>query len=84
MQMIMPSLVCRFGARENIFGLMMTGLGKAASKAFGLGALEIPWIGFGRTKGSKPRIVGTTSNSRDYRDSLLDKSWRWLGNPRQR
>ena len=38
---------------------MMTGLGKAASKAFGLGALEIPWIGFGRTRGSKPRIVGT-------------------------
>ena len=51
MQMIMPSLVCRFGARENIFGLMMTGLGKAAYKASGPRALEIPWIGFDKTKG---------------------------------
>ena len=36
----------------------MIGLGRAASKAFGLGALEIPWIGFGRIRGLKPRIVG--------------------------
>ena len=38
----------------------MTGMGKAASKTFGLGALEIPWIELGRTKGSKPRIFGMT------------------------
>ena len=37
---------------------MMTGLGRVASKVFGLGALEIPWIGFGKTRGLKPRIAG--------------------------
>ena len=39
---------------------MMTGLGRVASKAFRPGALEIPWIGFGRIGGSKSRMVGTT------------------------
>ena len=29
------------------------------SKAFGLGILEIPKIDLGKTKGSKPRMVGT-------------------------
>ena len=37
---------------------MMTGLGKAASKAFGPSALKIPWIDFGKTRGLKPRIAG--------------------------
>ena len=58
-QITMPSWVCRFVTKENIFGPMMTRLGKAASKAFRLGAPKIPWIGFGRTRGSKPRMVGT-------------------------
>ena len=39
---------------------MMTGLGKAASNAFGPRALEIPWIDLGRTKGLKPQMEGTT------------------------
>jgi len=39
---------------------MMTGLGRAASKAFGPEASEIPWINFGKTRGSKPGIVGIT------------------------
>ena len=30
------------------------GLGKVAFKAFGPGALEIPWMGLGKTRGSKP------------------------------
>ena len=34
-------------------GLMMTRLGKAAFKAYGPRALEIPWIGFG-TRELKP------------------------------
>ena len=38
----------------------MIGLGRVASKAFGLVAQEIPWIDFGRIRGSKPRIAGTT------------------------
>ena len=38
---------------------MITGLGKTASKAFGPGALEITWIGFGKTRGLKPRMTGT-------------------------
>ena len=38
----------------------MTRLGKAASKAFGLVALKIPWIGLGRIIGSKPWMVGRT------------------------
>ena len=59
MWMTMPSRVTRFGAKENIFGLMMTGLGKVASKAFGLDALKSLWIGFGRIRGSKPRMAGT-------------------------
>ena len=37
----------------------MTGLGRVASKDFGLRAIEIPWIGFGKIRGSKPRIAGT-------------------------
>ena len=37
----------------------MTRLGRVASKAFGPGALKIPWIGFGRTRGLKPQMVGT-------------------------
>ena len=51
--------VCRFGTRENIFRLMMTGLGKVASKAFGPGIPEILEIDLGKTKGSKPRMAGT-------------------------
>ena len=58
MRMTTPSWVYKFGARENIFEPMMTGLGRAAFKAFGLGALEIPWIGFGRIRGSKPWVAG--------------------------
>ena len=37
----------------------MTGLGRTTSKAFGLGALEIPWIELGKTEGSKPRMAGS-------------------------
>ena len=37
---------------------MMIGLGKAAFKAYGLGATEIPWMDFGKTRGLKPRMVG--------------------------
>ena len=51
--------VCRFGTRENIFRLMMTGLGKVASKAFGPGIPEILEIDLGKTRGSKPRMAGT-------------------------
>ena len=54
------SWVYIFGTRENIFGLMMTRLGRVASKAFGPVAQEIPWIGFDRIRGSKPRIAWTT------------------------
>ena len=39
---------------------MMTRLGRAASKTFWLRALEISWTDFGKTRGSKPRIVGMT------------------------
>ena len=39
---------------------MITGLDKVASKAFRPRAPEIPWIGFGRIRISKPQIVGTT------------------------
>ena len=35
-------LSLKFGIKENIFKLMMIGLGSATSKAFGRGALEIP------------------------------------------
>jgi len=41
----------------------MIGLGRATYKAFGPRALKIPWIGFDRTKGSKPqmaRIIGVS------------------------
>ena len=38
----------------------MTRLGRVASKAFGPVAQEIPWIGFDRIRGSKPRIAWTT------------------------
>lgn len=38
---------------------MMSGLGRAVSKTFGPKALEIPWIGFGKIRGSKPQMVGT-------------------------
>ena len=38
----------------------MIGLGKAASKAFGWGTLEIPEVDLGRTRGSKPQMAGTT------------------------
>ena len=41
----------------------MTGLGRTTSKAFGLGAPKIPWINLGRTRGSKPQMEGTTSDS---------------------
>ena len=37
--MTMPSCVGKFGTRENVFGPMVTE-GRAASKAFGLRALE--------------------------------------------
>ena len=47
------------GAMENIFGLMTTGLGKMASRAFELDTTELSKAGFGRIKGSKPQIVGT-------------------------
>ena len=38
---------------------MMIGLGRVASKAFRPGALDFPWIGFGKIRGSKPRMVRT-------------------------
>lgn len=38
----------------------MTRLGRAASKSFGLEALEIPWIDLGRTRGSKSQMARTT------------------------
>ena len=38
----------------------MTRLGRVASKAFRPIAQEIPWIGFDRIRGSKPRIAWTT------------------------
>jgi len=38
---------------------MITGLGRVVFKAFGTKALEIPWMDLGRTKGSKPKMVGT-------------------------
>ena len=41
------------GAIKNIFGLMTTGLGKMALRAFELEA------GFGKIRGSKPQIAGT-------------------------
>ena len=52
----------------------MTGLGRVASKAFGLGTPNIPWIDLGRTRGSKPRMVRTIGvpfwiNPRD--DSMI-------------
>ena len=42
------------GAIENIFGLMTTGLGRMASRAFKFYTLEILEAGFGRIRGSKP------------------------------
>ena len=39
---------------------MMTRLGRTASKAFESEALEISWIDFNRTRGSKSRLAGTT------------------------
>ena len=56
--MTTPSWVCRFGAKENIFRPMITGLGRAASRAIGPRAPNIPWIDLGRTRGSKPQMVG--------------------------
>ena len=44
---------------ENVFGLMTTGLGKIASRAFELDTPEIPKVCFGKIRGLKPRIVGT-------------------------
>ena len=38
---------------------MITGLGKAAFRAIGSSAPKIPWIDLGKTRGSKPRMVGT-------------------------
>ena len=37
----------------------MIGLGRVTSKAFRPGALDFPWIGFGKIRGSKPRMAGT-------------------------
>lgn len=36
---------------------MITGLGKAVSKAFGPSILEIPEVDLDKTKGLKPRMV---------------------------
>ena len=58
MQMITPSWVCRLGTIKNVFGLMTIGLGRIASRAFKLDTLEIPKVGFGKIRGSKPRMVG--------------------------
>ena len=46
---------------ENFFELMTTKLGSMALRAFELDTLEIPKAGFGKIRGSKPRIVGTTT-----------------------
>lgn len=43
-----------------IFGSMMTGLRKVASKAFELGILEIPEIDLDRIRGLKPRMAEMT------------------------
>ena len=47
------------GAIENNFGLMTTGLGRMALRAFEPNTPEIPKAGFNRIRGSKPQIVGT-------------------------
>lgn len=44
---------------QNILRLMTTRLVRMASKAFESNIPEIPEVGFGRMRGSKPRIVGT-------------------------
>ena len=46
---------------ENFLGLMTSELGSMALKAFELDTLEIPETGFGKIRGSKPQIVGTTA-----------------------
>ena len=43
---------------ENVFGLITIGLGSMALRAFESDTLEIPEVGFGNIKGSKPQIVG--------------------------
>ena len=43
---------------ENVFELMTIGLGNMASRAFESDILEILEVGFGKIRGSKPRIVG--------------------------
>ena len=47
-------LSLQIGRYKERLGLMTTGFGNMASRAF-----EIPEAGFGKIKGSKPRIVGT-------------------------
>ena len=44
---------------ENVFGLMTTGLGRMASRAFKPDTPEIPEADFGKEKGSNPRMAGT-------------------------
>ena len=44
---------------KNVFELMTTGLGKIASRAFKPNTLEIFEAGFGKIRGSNPRIART-------------------------
>ena len=44
---------------ENVFELMTTKLGRLSSRAFKSDTPEIPKVGFGKIRGSKPRIAGT-------------------------
>jgi len=44
---------------KKIFELMTIGLGRMASRAFELHTPEILEAGFGRIRGSKPRMAGT-------------------------
>ena len=47
------------GTIKNNFGLMTTRLGSMASRAFKPDSLEIPEVGVGKRRGSKPQITGT-------------------------
>ena len=59
MQMMTPFWVCKLGVIENVFELMTTELSRIASRAFEQATLGIPEVGFGKIRGSKPRIAGT-------------------------
>ena len=59
MRMITPSWVYKLGTMENIFGLMSTGLGKMASRAFKSSTPKFSEAGFGKIRELKPQIAGT-------------------------